>query len=177
MIDVFLLRNKISLMKIRIFVCTLFFTVFCLQSFSQVFPASLVGRWTFDNTSDLTHAIIGNDLVLTGSQTVVPGHVAGDMAVAIGVGSYYTCNHGIPVNGGGTLVNEYSIMYDFMITDPTIWHCFYQTSITNSNDGEVFINTTGNIGISATGYSALSVQSGTWHRLVIAVDLGTSFKY
>ncbi|MFH2142388.1 MAG: fibronectin type III domain-containing protein [Bacteroidota bacterium] len=164
-------------MKIRIFAFTFFLSIFSFQVFSQIFPASLIGHWTFDNTSNLTQASLGNDLVLTGSHTVVPGPVAGDTAVAIGPGSYYTCTHGISANGGGTLVNEYSIMFDFMIADPMIWHCFYQTNTSNSNDGEVFINTSGNIGVSSTGYSGFSVQPNTWHRLVVAVDLGTSFKY
>lgn len=164
-------------MIIRLFIITFLLSLIFFQTFSQIFPASLVGRWTFDNTSDITHATVGNDLVLTGSQMVVNGTIPGDTAVSIGIGSYYTCTHEIAANGGGTLVNEYSIMFDFMIPDPMVWHCFYQTNMTNGNDGEVFINTSGNIGISSTGYTGYSVQSGTWHRLVIVADLGTSFRY
>lgn len=164
-------------MKPILLLSLLLLTVISNKLFSQIFPASLVGRWTFENISNLTQATIGNDLVLNGTHTLVPGINAGDNAISIGTGSYYTCNHGIAANGGGTTVNEYSIMYDFMITDPMVWHCFYQTNITNSNDGEVFINTSGNIGISSTGYTGFSVQPNTWHRLVIVVDLGSSFKY
>ena len=164
-------------MKIKFVVFAFLLFVINYQIFSQIFPASMVGRWTFENISNLTQATLGNDLVLNGMHTLVPGINAGDNAVSISAGSYYTCNHGIAANGGGTTVNEYSIMYDFMIADPMVWHCFYQTNITNSNDGEVFINTTGNIGISSTGYTGYSVQPNKWHRLVIVVDLGTSFKY
>jgi hypothetical protein len=164
-------------MKIILFLLLFLFTSIFSNLFSQIFPVSLVGRWTFENTSNLTQATNGNDLMLNGTHTLVPGINAGDNAISIGAGSYYTCNHGIAANGGGTNVNEYSIMYDFMITDPMVWHCFYQTSMTNSNDGDVFINTSGNIGISSTGYTGYSVQPNTWHRLVIVVDLGANFKY
>lgn len=164
-------------MTSRIIISTFISLLVSVNVFSQVFPPSLCGHWTFDNTSDLTHAAIGNNLVLSGSHTAVPGPVAGDTAVAIGTGSYYICDHDISANGGGSLVNEYSVMFDFMISDPTIWHCFYQTNTANSNDGEVFISTSGNIGVSSTGYTGYSVQPNTWHRLVISVDLGNSFKY
>ena len=153
------------------------FSVITTKVYSQIFPASLVGRWKFDNTADLLHATLGNDLVLTGTHTAVSGPVAGDTAIAIGVGSYYTCTHGIPANGGGTLVNEYSIMYDFMIPASSLWYCFYQTNITNSNDGEVFISPSGTIGVGATGYAGVTIQPNTWHRLLVSVDLGNSFKY
>ena len=154
-----------------------FLFLFLNTGHAQMWPTSLVGQWTFDNLSDLTHATVGNDLLLNGTQTVVAGIVPGDGAVAIGVGSYYTCIHGIPANGSGTMVNKYSMMFDFRVPDVTIYHCFFQTSITNSDDGESLVNPTGNIGVGVTGNSGFSVPQNTWHRLVITVDLGRSFKY
>ncbi len=160
--------------KLYIFIT---FILCAAQVHSQIWPASLSGRWTFDNTSDLLHATVGNDLVLTGTHTVVPGPVAGDGAVAIDAGSYYTCTHGIPANGGGSLVNEYSIMFDVMIEDPTEYHCFFQTNQSNSNDGDMFFNTNSQIGISATGYSGFSARAKQWYRVVITVDNGSSLRY
>lgn len=160
----------------KIFLLVIVFTV-CETTFSQPFPASLAGRWTFDNLSNPLQATVGTNLILNGTHTAVTGIGPLDGAYNIGVGSYYTCTHGIPANGGGTTVNEYSIMFDFKVPDVTNYHCFYQTNMSNSNDGEVFVGTMGQIGISATGYSGLAVPQNTWHRLVVAVDLGTSFKY
>lgn len=147
------------------------------QIFAQTWPSSLAGRWTFDNTADLLHASTGSDLVLTGTHTAVNGPVAGDGAVAVDVGSYYTCTHGIPANGGGSYVNEYSIMFDVMIDNPQEYHCFFQTNQSNSNDGDMFINPNDQIGISGTGYTGFSLKANKWYRIVITVDLGSSLRY
>lgn len=143
------------------------------------FAQTMVGQWTFDNTTDLLNAAVGNDLTLTGTHAAVAGPTALDGAVNIGVGSYYSANHGIPANGGGagTWVNEYSLVIDFQVPSIGQWYTFFQTSYQNSNDGDGFINTSGQIGVAATGYSAYTVTPGQWYRLVIAADLGTSYKY
>ncbi len=153
------------------------FIVINAVSYAQNWPASLVGRWTFDNPSDLLHAMLGNNLVLTGTQTAVAGPVPGDGAVAIDAGSYYSCTHGISGNGGGSLVNEYSILFDVMIDNPKEYHCLYQTNMSNSNDGEVFINPYSELGITGTGYTGFSLKANTWYRIVVTVDLGSSLRY
>ncbi len=147
--------------------------VFPLLSFAQ----TIVGQWSFDNPADLLNATVGNDLELVGTQTVVPGPDTNDGAVNIGVGSYYKANHGIPANGGGTMVNEYSVVIDFKIASLGQWYTFMQTYYPNTNDGDAFINPSGQIGVAATGYSAYSVLPNEWYRLVIAIDLGSSYKY
>jgi hypothetical protein len=151
--------------------------IISLQAISQTWPASLAGRWTFDNTSDLLNATVGNDLVLTGTHSAVAGPTVSDGAVAIDAGSYYTCTHGIAANGGGSLVNEYSIMFDVMIDNPQEYHCFFQTNEANSNDGDVFINPYSQIGITATGYTGFSLKANEWYRIVVTVDLGSSLRY
>ncbi|MBI5217872.1 MAG: metallophosphoesterase [Bacteroidia bacterium] len=165
-------------MKSR-FLLIVVLSIFFNNAFSQIWPSSLAGRWTFDNLSNLTQAAVGSDLVLHGTHQAVSGPDAGDGAVSIGVGSYYECTHSIAPNGGGTgsYVNEYSLLFDFMVPDISVWHCFYQTNMSNSNDGEVFVNTIGNIGISVTGYSPLSIMRDVWHRLVVTVDMGNSLRY
>jgi hypothetical protein len=145
------------------------------QLFSQV--ATPKGLWKFDDNTNLTKAEIGNNLELVGTQTATNGPVDGNGAVKIGTGSYYKIKHGIVPNGGGTLVNEYSIQIDFLIHELGGWHCFFQTSPTNSNDGDCFINPSGNIGVQATGYSTYSVKPNEWYRLVISVKNGTQYEY
>jgi len=159
------------------FLFILFFFFISNQLFAQQWPTSLVGRWTFDNPNDLLNATIGNNLTLTGTHTLVSGFTWSDSAIAIGVGSYYTCTHGIAANGGGSLVNKYSILFDIKIDNPKQYHCFYQTNQENTNDGEVFINPFSQIGISGTGYSGFSLKANEWYRIIITVDLGNSIRY
>ncbi|HPS71194.1 MAG TPA: T9SS type A sorting domain-containing protein [Bacteroidales bacterium] len=153
------------------------FLLFSSQLMAQQWPASLVGRWTFDNLNNLLDGSVGNDLVLTGTHTSVPGPSVSDLAVAISNGSYYTCNHGMNANGSGNYVNEYSILMDIKIDNPKQYHSFYQTNPTNSNDGDLFINPNSQIGISATGYSGFSIKANEWYRVVITVDLGSSIRF
>jgi PKD repeat protein len=171
-----------KILRLCIVLFALFFATIQLSAQApQIIPAShpgIVGLWEFENSSNLTAATTGSSLVLTGSQTAISGPVAGDNAVRIASGSYYTCHHGIAANGGGSEVNEYSLVFDFRIAQTSIWHCFYQTNSTNSNDGEIFANTSGQIGRSTNGpgYSIYNVNANEWYRLVISVDNGSSFR-
>jgi hypothetical protein len=132
-----------------------------------------VGLWNFDDPGDLTHADVGSDLSLNGSHESVEGTGAGDGAARIGVGSSYTCTHGIPANGGGALVNEYTLVMDVRTAGRGLWHCLFQTSPSNANDGDAFIDTPGRVGVSATGYSfPRMLDADTWYRIVVVVDNG-----
>ncbi len=140
---------------------------------------TLAGEWTFDNPANLLGASVGNDLTLVGSHTLVQGPSAGNSAIRIGTDSHYQCNHGIPANGGGNMVNEFTLVFDFKLNDIGPWRCFFQTYYPNSwyNDGDCFINNAGQIGLSDTGYTPHPVFADEWYRLIVAVDLGSSYKY
>ncbi len=138
-----------------------------------------VGWWTFNNTADLLSPVpgYGEALQLTGTHQLVQGPAANDYAVKIGPGSYYSMNHNIAPNGGGNHVNEYTLQIDFKVESINEWHCFFQTTPANNNDGDCFINPSGKIGVAATGYAATSIQPDTWYRLVISVDNGSFYNY
>lgn len=146
-------------------------------SFSQTEIPVRKGWWKFDDPQNLTVAEngFGTSLLLTGTHTAVNGPQNGNGAVQIGVGSYYKLTHGITANGGGTKVNEYSLQFDFKIAENGYWKCFYQTSVTNANDGDFFINPSGNIGVAAVGYNGISLNPEEWYRLVISVKNGNWF--
>jgi hypothetical protein len=145
-----------------------------LGSLAQTSP---VGLWSFDEPTDLTMADVGNDLSLLGSHSAVEGSEPGDGAARVDVGSYYICDHGIAANGGGSLVNEYTVVMDVRPFGRGLWHCFLQTNQSNSNDGEVFIDQPGRVGVSATGYSyPRMLDAGTWYRVAIVVDNGTRYE-
>ena len=138
---------------------------------------SPVGLWNFDSPADLTHADVGSDLVLVGSHAAVDGTGTGDGAARLDVGSYYVCDHGIPANGGGALVNEYTIVMDVRTFGRGLWHCLFQTNESNANDGEAFISQPGRVGVAATGYSyPRMLDAKTWYRLAFVVDNGDRYE-
>ncbi len=143
---------------------------------------NLTGYWKFQDANHLTKATVGNDLVLSGTHKIVEGAFYGDTAVRIGIGSYYRAYHNIQPNGGGKLVNNYTLMFDFKVADFKKWHTFFQTDTTNANDGEGFIRPVtetnpGRIGTATTKYTTDSIYPNTWYRLVISVSLGKHYRY
>ncbi len=136
-----------------------------------------VGWWKFDNATELKKAEtgFGNDLILVGSHAPATGPEAGNGATRIGAGSYYKMQHLISPNGGGSKVNEYTLQFDFKIPANGVWHSFFQTDVNNSNDGDFFTNTSGNIGVAAVGYSEYAVMPGEWYRLIVSVKNGSLF--
>jgi hypothetical protein len=152
--------------------------IFLLFAFRiQAITPERTGWWKFENPSGLLAAEpgYGIDLELTGNHSFTSGAGEGNGAVLIGPGSYYKLRHGIALSGEEKFVNEYSLLFDFMIPETGIWHSFFQTGVNNNTDGEFFINPSGNIGVAAVGYSSFAVAQNEWYRLVISVQNGKSF--
>ncbi len=84
-------------------------------------------------------------------------------------GSYFNLQHGLGANGGGSLLNQYTLIFDVMFpshVDP--WAVLYQTNPANNDDGEWFIN--GSRGLGISGVYGGTVADGTWNRLAVVVD-------
>jgi hypothetical protein len=97
----------------------------------------------------------------------------------------YLCHHGMSPNGGGTNVNQFTMILDFMIPDlhqgdnyNTVvkWEAVDDWNV----DGSISIRAndiggpnTGGIGISGqyTGDGTTWIIGGQWQRLVVAVDM------
>jgi len=156
-----------------------FYSASAATSSDREFPDGIVGHWTFDSPDSLTQATIGNDLVLEGSHTPIEGPTPEDGAVNIGIGSFYRCFHDIPANGGegAEWVNCFTIIMDVRIPQLSQWYCFYQTNWNNSNDGDWFINPSGQVGVGETGYSSYVMVPEEWYRLAISVHLGEHYDY
>ena len=151
----------------------------------------IMGSWLFNNPADLAKATIGNDLQMyndgdlsTDGFTPVAGPTANKGAVRVATGSYFLANHGISANGEtaggapGTMVNEYTLLYDYRLPQANIWYCFLQTDLTNESDGEIFVKPTGELANSNLGYSANPVpQDNKWHRLVIVSKLPDYYRF
>ena len=146
---------------------------------------ALVGLWEFEDGGDLNAATIGADLtqtLTTGANTGTVSAVAGSGGPDTGaaqatLGAYFTMTHGIAPNGGGSFVNEYTLVMDISYPQASTgsWMSFYQTNTTNSNDGEGFIRADNQaIGVGATGYSTNTTVADTWYRVVFTMDGGTA---
>jgi hypothetical protein len=84
-------------------------------------------------------------------------------------GSHFILAHGLGPNGGGNLLNQYTLIMDVMFPNrPSGWAVLYQTGPANTDDGDWFINPSQGVGISGN-YSGL-VSDGTWNRLALVVD-------
>ncbi|HEY3372230.1 MAG TPA: LamG-like jellyroll fold domain-containing protein [Prolixibacteraceae bacterium] len=162
-------------MKIKSLLFTLLLAVlFTLAANAQV--PNRQGWWKFDDPTNLLKAEIGSPLEVSGSQLSVDGPQSTNKATQINPGSYLIMTHGIPDNGGGTALNEYSIQIDFSVPQTGIWHSFLQTDPDNASDADLFTNTTNAIGVAEIGYSAKGIAADTWYRMIISVRNGEFFK-
>ena len=134
------------------------------------------GHWMFDDPLDMLKAEVGNPLTLTGTQESVAGPKDGNLATQIGLGSYLTMVHGLAANGGGTKVNEYSFQFDFSMPEGGIWHSFFQLTPDNSDDADLFINTSNAIGVWEAGYTTNTVFADIWYRMIVSVKNGEFFR-
>lgn len=172
---IFSLRKNANIFKMNRYL--LLICLFLLFGKSKAELPQRIGCWKFDNPSQPLEAEIGSSasLKLKGYQTATSGSVESDGAISIGPGSYYQLQHSISPKGGEKYVNEYSLLFDFKVHDLSVWHSFFQTDVSNSNDGDFFINPSGNIGIATVGYSGYSVKPDEWYRMIVAVDNGNRF--
>jgi len=95
-------------------------------------------------------------------------YVPGDVVREIG----YVMTHGIAPNGGGTKVNQYTLIMDVMVgsTGPGAASMLQIDSTNNTTDGDLFWQGN-NFGQGGNGYNGTSAFTpGEWHRVVAAYD-------
>ncbi len=138
------------------------------------------GLWEF-NGPDYTAATIGQPLELVGSLEEIYGINDDDGAITIGEGSYFICTHGIAPNGGGTKVNQWTLMIDFAYLPssrndpPNGYNDLFQTDPTNADDSDWTINSSGAVGISDVGYTdsaGFVTEADVWYRMIVVVENG-----
>ena len=166
-----------------------------VQSGGNVPPVT--GQWDFENGN--LAATVGKDLVYfdgpggtthaltqfgTCSSLGVPninGVNAKIMKVPGGAGVNgnnnfgYIMDHQIPVNGGGTLVNQYTIIWDMYAPASGVIPFFNCQNTNNAPaDGSLFLQN-GQMGQGGGGYAMPGIPGNAittgWHRLAFAVDL------
>lgn len=98
--------------------------------------------------------------------------VPGDLDRKIG----YVMQHGIAPNGGGTKVNQYTLLMDVYVdtSGPGAASLLQIDSSDNSNDGDLFWQG-GNFGQGEGGYNGKGTfTAGSWHRVIAAYDLAAN---
>ena len=98
--------------------------------------------------------------------------VPGDLSNKIG----YKMFHGITPNGGGTKVNQYTLIMDVLVgtAGPGAASLIQIDDLSNSNDGDLFWQGN-NFGQGQGGYVGTGIFTpGQWHRVSIAVDLAAT---
>ena len=107
-----------------------------------------------------------------GNQPAKVMYVPGDLDRNIG----YVMDHLIAPNGGGTRVNQYTLVIDLLIgtTGPGAASLLQVSSANNSDDGDLFWQGT-NFGQGTGGYNGTGIfTAGEWHRIVAAYDMAAN---
>ncbi|MCZ6792632.1 MAG: metallophosphoesterase [Planctomycetota bacterium] len=135
-------------------------------------PPEPVGLWEFDDPLNLGRATLGTDLTLSGRALANEGLIPGDGAARLGTGSHYRATHGLGPSGGGDLANRYTFVIDLRLPGLGRSFAIFQTSESNADDAELLVRPDGTAGATATGFSRVSLEPATWHRLVVVADNG-----
>ncbi len=181
-------------MKKVLFGCVLVLAAASVASaaIGDVSPVGLTGLWRFQAEDPVTGratmaATVGTDMVSShvdnsenflGPWTEInPGMSDGGCAQERSW-DFLTVYHGMSANGGGSYVNQYTVAIDYCQTSGlTGWNSLFQTSWNgNANDGDLWTDGAGHIGVGATGYSTLTYDASKWHRIVWTIDNSSFFR-
>ncbi len=88
----------------------------------------------------------------------------------------YVMTHGISPNGGGTRVNQYTLVMDVFVgtSGPGAAALWQTSSVGNTDDGDLFWQGN-NFGQGTDGYKGRGTfTAGAWHRVVAAYDMAAT---
>jgi hypothetical protein len=166
-------------------------TILGISGFAQAgdMPSSgLTGLWRFQTSADKLKATIGTDMTtsdpgnstwMVGPWTVINPGWSDNGIVQETSWKYLSVNPNFTANGGGSYVNQYTVMIDYVQTSGVgaSWNSLFQTSWGgNDSDGDLWIAPDNTIGVGDVGYSSQTFNPSTWHRIVWSVDNSSFFK-
>ncbi|MEN8225439.1 MAG: T9SS type A sorting domain-containing protein [Bacteroidota bacterium] len=178
---------------------------FLLITFSLSAQSGLVGLYTFSDSQNLflntaTEPGIGTTMC-EGVMKFLPDAPSGDEddqpsiegtdwevvsgvndnAIALKAHNWFKVWHGIPANGGGDYVNEYTFVIDFRIADTSVIYSLVEVNPTPKENGytsevEIVGGKVGSVGAPASGADPLGfseniLTTDEWHRVVYAAKL------
>jgi hypothetical protein len=139
----------------------------------------IIGQWDF-NSANLDAATVGSPLQFIGfTPTFVErelnGRLAGVMSLPTTAPEQRILATFAPTNnGGGTNLNQYTIVMDVMwpAESEGTWRSVFNADTSNANDGEIFVDPDGRIGI-FNNYAG-QMHPNIWYRLGLVFDLSTN---
>ncbi len=161
----------------------------CLCTAAMPVRAATVYEWTFDS-GDLSAAAGNGTMSAAGAST--PGqisfsttdggsvpHIGGTQASYLHVPALPAGTNGLQLtlegsgpNGGGSYLNQYTILMDLYSPGAAGWQALMNSDPTNGNDADWYISDSGGTGIGELGYSANGVfTQNAWHRVAMSADL------
>jgi hypothetical protein len=163
---------------------------------TQSILESAVGYWTFDDPNNILKATIGNDLELGGWDdaekpiAASAGPTADNGAINVPMYNYLKCVHGIAPNGEHNTdpteeriprVNEFTIMFDVMEENASVYHSLISNSIdatlNQTDEAGMYLKSNGRIGVGYIGDSPNgTTENGKWYRIVFSVKIATESK-
>ena len=152
-------------------------------------PPAVFGLWNFDNgdlsrsdgagTLDYADGAATQGLTSFASTdgAAVP-NVGGQPAKFMRVPAFTDKGNGynltIPMqpNGGGSYVNQYTLIVDVLLPASINWMPFFNTDPANANDADFYVSDNGALGIGLLGYSTNgTIQPDSWYRVAFAANL------
>lgn len=124
-------------------------------------------------------AIVGTAPTFFASQTYSGLTLNGVIETVPGIANHLIATHGIAPNGGGTRVNQYSLLFDLRRPNTNEWRTLFQSDITNASDGDYFVrDSDARLGVGALTYTPVyQMPADQWARLVITADLTAAGAY
>jgi hypothetical protein len=143
--------------------------------------AGVTGQWDF-NSGDLS-ATFGTALSYRGdtaASTVfmtdtIGGQTANIMRFPAATSLQgYTMTHGMAPNGGGSYVNQWTLIMDIKFTADTSgnYHALLQSNQGNANDADLWVNPSNGIGFGGVYHGTLAPDA--WHRIAFVVDASSA---
>ncbi len=158
----------------------------------------VTGQWDFDQ-GDL-RATVGQDLQY--GDTTMPGQTSFGTTTSFGIPDIggqpanimkytrnesppdnyvggYAMSHGIPPNGGGSLVNQWTLIFDVLFPDFSQgdgYSGILEIQGDPNSDADLSVDqvSPGVGGIGISGQYEGNITAGQWHRIVVAVDMAAS---
>jgi peptide methionine sulfoxide reductase MsrB len=161
-------------------------------------PNQVTGQWDFDQ-GDL-RASVGQDLEY--GDAVMPAQTSFGTTTSFGISDVggqpakvmkytrneappdnyvagYIMHHGIAPNGGGSLVNRWTLIADMLIPDfhqGDAYTAVIEIQNDPNSDADISIHeeSPGVAGIGISGQYPGNITAGQWHRIVVAVDMAAA---
>ncbi|MDR1938289.1 MAG: Ig-like domain-containing protein [Tannerellaceae bacterium] len=172
------------------------FSVEVYEVYEETLPGKIEtlgakGAWHFEDANNLEKATIGNDLLAykmdgnktTGSPSLdgfshVPGPTKRNYAVRVPKQSYFRCDHGFAASGGGSKVNEYTLLINVRIPKLGIYYSIFETDdLGMSSDSDGFIRPGADWGVRGSYTENTLFEANKWYQMVITLNNNGQLNY